>query len=84
MFAQGQPRALLLSCPLATGHVAVQAVGTVTGSAGNSFCAVGSHILLLGAALHVTAVILGYLNMASGIGEWERRRGVEKLTETSS
>lgn len=68
MLAQGQPRALLLSCPLATGHVAVQAVGTVTGSAENSFCAVGSHILLLGAALHVTAVILGYLNIADGIG----------------
>lgn len=84
MFAQGQPRALLLSCPLTAGHVAVQAVGTVTGSAENSFCAVGSHILLLRAALHITAVILGYLNIASGIGEWERRRGVEKLTETSS
>lgn len=84
MFAQGQPRALLLSCPLAASHVAVQAVGTVTGSAENSFCAVGSHILLLRAALHITAVILGYLNVASGIGEWEKRRGVEKLTETSS
>lgn len=84
MFAQGQPRALLLSCPLAAGHVAVQAVGTVTGSAENSFCAVGSHILLLRAALHVTAVILGHLNIASAIGEWERRRGVEKLTESSS
>lgn len=84
MFAQGQPRPLLLSCPLAASHVAIEAVGTVAGSAENSFCAVGSHILLLRAALHVTAVILGHLNIASGIGQWERRRGVEKLTESSS
>lgn len=82
MFAQGQP--LLLSCPLGAGHVAIEAVGTVTGSAENSFCAVGSHILLLRAALHVTAVILGYLNVASGIGGWERRGGVENGTESSS
>lgn len=75
MFAQGQPRFLLLSCPLGAGHVAVEAIGTVTGSAENSFCAVGSHILLLRAALHVTAVILGYLNVARGIGEVGEERG---------
>lgn len=77
MSARGQPRALLLPCPLAPGHVAVQAVGTVTGSAESSFGAVGSDILLLGAALHVTAVILGHLNVANGMGQWERRRGLK-------
>lgn len=43
--------------------MAVNAVGAVTRSAENPFCAVGSHILLFRAALHVTAVILRYLTV---------------------
>lgn len=67
MFAQGQPRALFLLCPLPAGHVAVNAVGAIARSAENSFCAVGCHILLLRAAFYIAAVIFGYLNNPSEI-----------------